>query len=97
MAPWFLGKRMNWSFLGREISEQRDYSEAVAEKIDQEVKKMVNEAYTSAKEILSKYRGKLDEVAGRLLEVETLSKEEFDKIFTPPVKKNQGIPKMATE
>ncbi len=96
LGPMVYGQKDELVFLGREISEQRDYSEAVAEKIDQEVKKLVNEAYTSAKEILSKYRGKLDEVANRLLEVETLSKDEFDKIFTPPVKKNQGIPKMST-
>ena len=96
LGPMVYGQKDELVFLGREISEQRDYSEAVAEKIDQEVKKLVNEAYAKAKEILSKYRGKLDEVANRLLEVETLSKDEFDKIFAPPVEKNQGIPKMAT-
>jgi cell division protease FtsH len=96
LGPMVYGQKDELVFLGREISEQRDYSEAVAEKIDQEVKKLVNEAYASAKAILSKYRGKLDEVANRLLEVETLSKDEFDKIFAPPVEKNQGIPKMAT-
>jgi len=97
LGPMVYGQKDELVFLGREISEQRDYSEAVAETIDSEVQKLVTSAYKSAKEILTKYRSKLDEVANRLLEVETLSKDEFDKIFPAPIKKNQGIPKMATE
>ena len=97
LGPMVYGQKDELVFLGREISEQRDYSEAVAETIDSEVQKLVASAYKSAKEILTKYRSKLDEVANRLLEVETLSKTEFDNIFPPPAKKNQGIPKMATE
>jgi cell division protease FtsH len=96
LGPMVYGQKDELVFLGREISEQRDYSEAVAETIDSEVQKLVTSAYKSAKEILSKYRSKLDEVANRLLEVETLSKDEFDKIFPAPIKKNQGIPKMTT-
>ncbi|BBB48732.1 ATP-dependent zinc metalloprotease FtsH [Pelolinea submarina] len=95
LGPMVYGQKDELVFLGREISEQRDYSEAVAETIDSEVQKLVTSAYKSAKEILTKYRSKLDEVANRLLEVETLSKDEFDKIFPAPIKKNQGIPKMA--
>jgi cell division protease FtsH len=79
-------------FLGREISEQRDYSEAVAEKIDQEVRRLVSESYTKSKEILVDYRDKLDAVAKRLLEVETISREEFESIFPPPTPKNSGTP-----
>ncbi len=97
LGPMVYGQKDELVFLGREISEQRDYSEAVAETIDAEVQKLVTSAYKSAKEILTKYRSKLDEVANRLLEVETLSREDFENIFSPPVKKNQGIPKMATE
>jgi cell division protease FtsH len=96
LGPMVYGQKDELVFLGREISEQRDYSEAVAETIDSEVQKLVTSAYKSAKDILTKYRSKLDEVANRLLEVETLSKDEFEKIFTPPIKKNQGIPKLAT-
>lgn len=95
LGPMVYGKKDELIFLGREISEQRDYSESVAEIIDQEVQKLIRESYTKAKKILTKYRTKLDEVANRLLEVETLSRDEFEKIFTPPVKKNQGIPSLA--
>jgi len=95
LGPMVYGQKDELVFLGREISEQRDYSEAVAETIDSEVQKLVTSAYKSAKDILTKYRSKLDEVANRLLEVETLSKADFDNIFPAPSKKNQGIPKMA--
>jgi cell division protease FtsH len=84
------GKKEELVFLGREISEQKDYSDAVAEEIDKEVLSLVNGAYNKAKEILTKYRDKLDEIAKKLIEVETLTQEEFEKIFPPPVKKRIG-------
>lgn len=87
LGPMVYGQKEEMIFLGREISEQRDYSEAVAEKIDQEVRRLVNEAYTTARQTLVEYRDRLDAVAQRLLEAETISREEFEKIFPPPVTK----------
>jgi len=95
LGPMVYGQKDELVFLGREIGEQRDYSEAIAEKIDQEVQKLVRSAYDQAKKILTKYRKNLDDVAEKLLEVETLTREEFEKIFPPPVKKNSGIPSLA--
>ena len=95
LGPLMYGKSNELVFLGREIGEQRTYSEATAEKIDQEVLELVNEAYKRAKKILMKHRKKLDEVANRLIEVETISKKEFEKIFPPPVEKNSGVPTIA--
>jgi len=96
IGPMVYGKKDELIFLGKEIGEQRDYSEAIAEKIDGEVQKLVNESYDRAKKILLKHRKKLDKVANRLLEVETISKKEFDKIFPPPVEKNSGVPTIST-
>ena len=79
-------------FLGREISEQRDYSEAVAELIDQEVRRLVANAYDSARKLLNEYRDKLDLIAEKLLEVETLTREEFEALFPSPVQKKSGTP-----
>jgi cell division protease FtsH len=79
-------------FLGREISEQRDYSEEVAEKIDVEVRNLVNDAYVRAREIITQYLDKLDEVANYLLEAETISREEFERIFPPPVPHRSPTP-----
>jgi cell division protease FtsH len=92
LGPMTYGQKEELIFLGREISEQRDYSEAVAEKIDQEVRSLINAAYEQAKEILITYREKLDQIASRLLEVETLSRDEFEAIFPPPTPKNHGTP-----
>jgi cell division protease FtsH len=95
LGPMTYGKNDELVFLGKEFGEQRDYSEAVAEKIDQEVLNLVTEAYKRAKKILTQHRKKLDEVANRLLEVETISRKEFDKIFPPPIEKNSGVPTIA--
>ena len=92
LGPMVYGQKEELVFLGREISEQRDYSEIVAQTIDEEVAKLVNEAYATAKGVLSQYKEKLVEISEKLLEVETLSKEEFEELFPTPNEKNQGIP-----
>lgn len=87
LGPLVYGQKEELIFLGREIGEQRDYSEAVAEQIDEEVRSLVKEAYEKAKSILTKYQEKLNDVAQRLLEVETLTREEFEQIFPLPTQK----------
>jgi cell division protease FtsH len=77
LGPMMFGQKEEMIFLGREISEQRDYSEAVAEEIDTEVRKIVNNAYDEARRLINENREKLDAVANRLLEVETIDAKEF--------------------
>jgi cell division protease FtsH len=89
------GQKEELIFLGREISEQRDYSDAIAEKIDAEVRKIVDEAYRRAQNILKKYRTELDAVAEKLLEAESITREEFEAIFPPPIEKKSGTPQPA--
>jgi cell division protease FtsH len=84
------GQKEELVFLGREISEQKDYSEAIAEKIDEEVLDLVNDAYAKAKSLLTQYEDKLHAIAQKLLVVETLTREEFEEIFPSPVKKRIG-------
>ncbi len=86
------GQKEELIFLGREISEQRDYSDSVAEEIDTEVRRLVLQAYNSARQLLTTYREQLDTVAQRLLEVETIGREEFERIFPPPQPKTSGTP-----
>ena len=88
------GQKEELIFLGREISEQRDYSEAVAERIDAEVRRLVDDAYKLTKKLLTLYRDRLDAVAQKLLEVETLTREEFEAIFPPPYPKKSGTPQV---
>jgi cell division protease FtsH len=95
LGPLVYGQKEELIFLGREISEQRDYSDAVAERIDIEVRKIVDEAYAQAREILKQYREKLDQVAKKLLEVETITRDEFEAIFPPPFEKKSGTPQIA--
>ena len=95
LGPMTYGQKEELIFLGREISEQRYYSEAVAEQIDREVRKIVEEAYKQSKALLKKYRDQLDAVAKKLLEVETINREEFEAIFPPPFGKKSGTPQIA--
>ncbi len=97
MGPMVYGQKEELVFLGREISEQRDYSEAVAEKIDEEVSNIVKTCYKQAKDILTEHKDKLIEVAEKLLVQETISKEEFDEIFPAPNKKTYGVPVIVTD
>jgi cell division protease FtsH len=77
MGPRVYGDKQELVFLGREISEQRDYSDAIAEKIDLEVKEIIDPEHRRAFQILTENRDKLDLIASTLLEVETLEAEEF--------------------
>jgi cell division protease FtsH len=77
LGPMMFGQKEEMIFLGREISEQRDYSEAVAEEIDLEVRAIVNWAYDEARRLIRENRSKLELIAQRLLEVETIDGDEF--------------------
>ncbi len=85
LGPMIFGQKEELVFLGREIGEQRDYSEHVAEEIDAEVRKIISMAYDQARTILTENRDKLDLVASRLLEAETLTREEFLALMGEPV------------
>ncbi len=89
------GQKEELIFLGREITEQRDYSEQVAQDIDREVRVLVDEAYKVAQSVLKQYRGQLDAVANALLEKESITREEFEAIFPPPFPKKSGTPQLA--
>jgi len=93
LGPMVYGQKEELIFLGREISEQRDYSEQVAVQIDSAVRTLVNQAYERSKRILETYREQLHAIAGRLIEIETIDRTEFEKIFGEPVQpKISGTP-----
>jgi cell division protease FtsH len=81
LGPMALGKKEELVFLGREISEQRNYSDEIAYEIDKEVRALVEEAYERAKEILTTYREKLIEISELLIEKETLDAADFEALF----------------
>ncbi|MGD8806135.1 MAG: ATP-dependent zinc metalloprotease FtsH, partial [Chloroflexota bacterium] len=77
LGPRVYGDKQELVFLGREISEQRDYSDAIAEKIDSEVREILDTEYERTRIILTENRDKLEKLARKLLEVETLEADEF--------------------
>ncbi|MFN8420672.1 MAG: ATP-dependent zinc metalloprotease FtsH, partial [Anaerolineae bacterium] len=91
LGPMIFGQKDEMVFLGREISEQRDYSEAVAEIIDEEVRKIVEEAYNRAKQVLAERRDRLDAIANRLIEVETIDYDEFLQLMGEPVARGKRL------
>jgi cell division protease FtsH len=77
LGPRTFGRKEELIFLGREISEQRDYSEKVAEEIDEEVRHIIDRAQELARRLISENRAKLDQLAHKLMEVETLEGENL--------------------
>jgi len=81
LGPMTFGQKEELIFLGREISEQRDYSEQTAQQIDREVKRIIEEAYQVAKDLLTEYHDKLVAMAQKLVEVETLDGAELEVLL----------------
>jgi len=76
-----MGHREELVFLGRDLGEQRNYSEEVAAIIDEEIRSIINHGYQTAKGILSSSRGKMDAIVEQLKIVETLDAKELDEIL----------------
>jgi cell division protease FtsH len=79
------GKREEMIFLGREISETKNYSERVALEIDREVRGIIEKAYDVAKDTLKENKEKLVQIAQRLIVEETIEGEALDKLFNEPL------------
>ena len=89
LGPRTFGKREELVFLGREISEQRDYSDRIAETIDQEVWSLIDNAYQVAKRQISSHMDKLTRLAKYLITNETVEGDDLDQLFITP---DTGIP-----
>ncbi len=81
LGPLAFGKRDELVFLGREIGEQRNYSDDVAKQIDEEVRAIIDRAYSRALDVLSTHRDRLTQLAERLVAEETIEHEEFEAMF----------------
>ena len=86
LGPRTFGKREEMVFLGREISERRDYSDKIAEIIDQEVHQIIDDAYEAARKVVIEYMPKLKQLSEYLISNETIDVDELDKLWetTPP-------------
>ena len=93
LGPLSFGKRDELVFLGREIGEQRNYSDEVAKTIDEEVRAIIDRAYERAMEVLTTHRDRLQALADKLIAEETVDSDEFEKLFSdlPPKENLHGI------
>src|SRR3712207_3750667 len=91
------GHKEEMVFLGREISEQRNYSEEIAVKIDQEVKRLVDEAYERATQLLTAHMAQLRGIAELLVEKETIEGAELEQFFDAPRPKPRLVGPPVTE
>lgn len=98
LGPLTLGHKSGPVFLGRDIHEDRNYSEEVAAKIDVEIRRIVDGSYDNATRILTENREVLDRIVNVLLEKETISGEEMDRIMNnesepdPPLTPSEPTP-----
>ncbi len=81
LGPRTFGEREEMVFLGKEIREQRDYSEATAQDIDQEVTSLINNAQQTAQKTITDHKDKLEAIVKELLEKETIEREQFEALF----------------
>ena len=81
IGPIVFGQHNETVFLGKEIHEQRNYSEKVAADIDDEVDRIIKEALKRSVDLIKENRGKLDKIAKELIKKETIEKEEFAKLM----------------
>jgi cell division protease FtsH len=97
LGPLSFGKRDELVFLGREIGEQRNYSDDVAKMIDEETRAIIDNAYERATQVLTAYRDRLDRLAEKLIAEETVDAEGFESIFDglpPKPDRHDGIPRV---
>jgi cell division protease FtsH len=92
LGPRTFGHREEMVFLGREISEQRDYSEKVAQQIDEEVQNLIQRAHDQAKKILTENKPRLVHIAEKLIAQETIEGEELEATFTEPLSTKAKVP-----
>ena len=87
LGPMTFGQKEELIFLGREITEQRDYGEEMASKIDKEVRNFIDLAYKRAEKIISEKKELLEKIYNELIKKETIEQEEFEKLVGKKVKK----------
>jgi len=96
LGPLVYGKKEELVFLGKELGEQRDYSESIAQEIDGEVRRIVAEAHETATKALNENRERLDRIAAALIEVESLDQSDFEAMWNgeelPKRDRSNGTP-----
>jgi len=92
LGPMTFGRKQQMIFLGRDIGEQRDYSQRTGDAIDDEIHRLLDEGYARAKTIVQEHRDLLDRLASELLGHESLDAQALERIFSAPNGEFAGIP-----
>ncbi len=94
LGPRVYGERADMIFLGREITENRDYSESRAERIDQEIDSLINEGLVTAKKIVTEHRAAMDRIVEHLMKHEIIERDDFAKVVgLPPANPKANLPR----
>jgi cell division protease FtsH len=81
LGPRVLGRNHDMPFLGREMAAEPDYSEEMAREIDDEIRRVIEEAHARAREVLEQHMDAMNQLAGILIERETIDKDQFERLL----------------
>jgi cell division protease FtsH len=81
LGPRVLGRNHDMPFLGREMGNEPDYSEEIAREIDDEIRRVIEEAHDLAKKVLTEHVDELHQLSAILIERETIDKEQFERLL----------------
>lgn len=90
LGPRAFGRKEELVFLGKDIAEQRNFSERIALEIDKEVDSIIQEAHDKSAEVLTKNKARLDLLASRLIAEETLDGQKLEEIFSSPLPESKS-------
>ena len=81
LGPRVLGRNHDMPFLGREMGAKPDYSEEIAREIDDEIRRVIEEAHAKAHQVLREHMDELHQLSGILIERETIDKDQFERLL----------------
>jgi cell division protease FtsH len=81
LGPRVLGRNHDMPFLGRDMGAEPDYSEEIAREIDDEIRRVIEEAHARARKVLQEHMEELHQISGLLIERETIDKDQFERLL----------------
>ena len=92
LGPRVLGRNHDMPFLGREMGDEPDYSEEIAREIDDEIRRVIEEAHEMARKVLEEHMDELHKISAMLIERETIDKDQFERLLAGEVRGRRSSP-----
>lgn len=89
LGPLTLGQKQDQVFLGRDFAANPDYSDRIASEIDAEIRRIIDDAYLEAEHIMKEHKAELDQIANKLMDVETIDGKELDALIGHPKERRE--------